>query len=144
MGSIYPRGNVLWLAFVDASGKRKCRSSGLLVGRESEARATLEAIERQVAAEIRHADEDFSGPPTVAAYARRFVKARKAAGVGSAPQEEARFRDYINPFEMDGAPFGLTMFGILCAISRRFKNRSWPLGRCATSTAICGPCFMRP
>src|SRR3954465_1329036 len=59
MGSIYPRGNVLWLAYQNAAGKRVCKSSGLLVGHEPDARATLAAIERQVAAELRAGEGAF-------------------------------------------------------------------------------------
>lgn len=113
MGSVYPRGNILWLAWVDprvkdkkGKPKRCLKSSGLPVGQEDEARATLEAIERQVLAEIRQDEEGFSGPPTVAGYARKFIKTRRAAGVGSAGQEEARLRDYVNPFEVEGTTLG--------------------------------------
>lgn len=106
MGSVYPRGNVLWLAFVDASGKRRCRSSGLLVGNEKEAASTLKMIERQISAEARNGEGVEMGPPTVAGYARRFVKRRKVEGVGIAGIEGARFESYVFPFIADGTPFG--------------------------------------
>jgi integrase len=104
MGSVYLRGDVLWLAYLDASGKRRCVSSGLRAGMESDARAALRAVEREVSKQIRDGTVD-EGPLTVVSYGRRFCAARKRAGVGVADDEEARFRNYIAPFragELDG------------------------------------------
>lgn len=45
-GSIYARGNKLWLAYYDAMGRRQQRSSGLSVGQETQAHELLAALNR--------------------------------------------------------------------------------------------------
>lgn len=105
MGGIYPRGNILWCWWFDASGKRIPKSTGLPVGQEKEALRTLSAIERRVAAEVEHAPEDRQGPPTVGSYGTKFFAARIKAGIDIAKIEAGRFATYIKPFKVAGAPF---------------------------------------
>ena len=49
MGSLYKRGNTLWVAFKDQSGQRVCRSSGYKVGQEAAAEALLAELDRKAA-----------------------------------------------------------------------------------------------
>lgn len=51
MGTVYPRGHKLWLAFYDAKGVRQWQPSGYRVGEEAAALEVLKAIEERVAAE---------------------------------------------------------------------------------------------
>lgn len=48
MGSVYARGNKLWLAFIDYEGKRRLRASGYVVGQEDAARKLLAKVEERV------------------------------------------------------------------------------------------------
>jgi len=48
MGSVYARGNVLWVAFRGADGKRHCASTKLRVGQEHLAREILAKVEATV------------------------------------------------------------------------------------------------
>ena len=41
MGTIYTRGNKLWIGYFDSNGKRICKSSGYAVGQEKRAQSLL-------------------------------------------------------------------------------------------------------
>src|ERR1051325_3754888 len=49
MGSLYKRGNTLWVAFKDQAGKRVCRSSGYKIGQEAAAEAVLAELNQKAA-----------------------------------------------------------------------------------------------
>jgi integrase len=63
MGSLYTRGNTLWVAFKDHSGKRVCKSSGYKVGQEAAAEALLAELVRKAAEQV-PAETDEAVRPT--------------------------------------------------------------------------------
>lgn len=111
MSSIYARGGrspgarqTLWVAFQDANGIRRCRSTGYRFTKSStpeerelayvQAKAVLKEIQDQVAAER---DRAANGPLTLARYAGRWVAGRKARRLATARDDEARLRDHVLP-----------------------------------------------
>lgn len=123
MASIYARGEVLWMNFKNQLGRRECRSTGLRVGQEAQARELAAEVERQ-ATEVRGttaktrrrgpdappviAPKDAIVPPraphigheardgalTVEQYGEQWIKRRKKA---SATQEAAQLRTHVFP-----------------------------------------------
>jgi integrase len=99
MGSVYPRGSKLWLAFKDENGKRRLEPTGLPVGQETKARKILESIERRIAANKKLSALGVeTGPLTVARYAAHWIADRKQRKVGTARKEEYRFKVYVFSF----------------------------------------------
>jgi integrase len=94
MGSVYKRGNKLWIGYIDAAGKQRCVSSGLDVGQEREARKLLEKIEVQIAAGTAPAE---SGPMTVERFGERWIAERKKLGLRDVSTEEGRLRKHVYP-----------------------------------------------
>jgi hypothetical protein len=72
MGSVYARGNVLWVAYKEVGGKRVCRSTPFKVGQEVQARAWLVEAERAVDA----GESPKLGPMTVGQWADRWFAKR--------------------------------------------------------------------
>ena len=95
MGSVYRRGQKLWIVFRDSEGKRHHRSSGLAVGREKQARALLDEVERQVA---QGATYEVLSPAevTVKAYAMGWLK-RRAERVKTSQDETTRITKHALP-----------------------------------------------
>ena len=73
MGSVYPRGNKLWIAYRDATGKRRCRATRLQVGQEALARDLLAKVEATLGAGD-SAPTGKAAPPTVAEAARFYLE----------------------------------------------------------------------
>lgn len=96
MGSVFrrPGSRFLWIAYVDAAGERRQVSSK--TSDEKQAEALLDELERRVEAQKDSGLVEDSGPLTVGKYARKWVRDRKARGVGSANDDEARLR-YVLP-----------------------------------------------
>jgi hypothetical protein len=88
MGSIYTRGNTLWIAFLEADGKRRLVSSGLQVGSESKAHKLLEELERKVATGFVPMAETEN--ETVNQYLDRWASRRHSAGMSDATHERQR------------------------------------------------------
>ena len=62
MGSVSARGESLWIKFNGVSGKVVRRPSGVRRGQETEARAVLSEVERQVVVERADLERDRSWP----------------------------------------------------------------------------------
>lgn len=95
MGSVYKRqrSRFWWVSFKDVHGRFRDVSA------ETEDRAKAERflrdLERRVRAEIEAGVTEQTGPMTLSRYADRWIAERKARGVASARDDEARFRDYV-------------------------------------------------
>ena len=96
MGTIYRRGDSLWLGFKDASGRWRYKASGFGVGEESRAKKLLEKIEAKVAAGVAHGTEQ-QGPVTVARFADRWIDDRRKLGLEDTDNDLARLRYHILP-----------------------------------------------
>ncbi len=97
MGSVYPRGQVLWLAYVNEAGKRVCQSTGLRIGAEEKAAEVLDIIERRVAASRSLGGEhEPLGPATVRQYAAHWIADRKRRGLSTAVDDESRLRHVLS------------------------------------------------
>jgi len=94
MGTVYARGDLLWLAFKGPDGTRVYRSSGFRLGEERRAKAALQAIEDTVA---RRRELPHAGVQTLASFCELWVQARKARGLTSARDDNARLRDHVLP-----------------------------------------------
>lgn len=100
MSCVYPRGPMWWLAFQDANGIRRCRSTEIPKGstpkdRERsllQAEALLREIERQVAEERA---AEANGVMTLAKYAGAWVASRRRRKITTAKDDEARLRDHV-------------------------------------------------
>lgn len=95
MGAIYTRGGRLWLTYTDAAGARIRTSSTYTTGQEALAEEALAIIERRVAAERRAGAE--AGPVTLKRYAAKWIAERRAAGTGSAADDDTRLKRYVLP-----------------------------------------------
>ncbi|MCA9679735.1 MAG: site-specific integrase [Kofleriaceae bacterium] len=94
---VYARGTRLWVRYQDAAGKTQYRSTGLKVGQEREARAMLDEIERQIAAERRPtlAVAPLAVSMSVAEFAAAWIQGRQhVAGV---KDEDARLKNHVLP-----------------------------------------------
>lgn len=78
MGTVYARGNKLWLGFIGPDGKRYMRSARLNVGQEAEARAKLAELETAIAARASTAPAPLT--QTVASWASTWSQRRVAKG----------------------------------------------------------------
>lgn len=94
MGSIYPRGNKLWLAYVDSDGERKLRPSGFSVGQEVEAKNLLAEVEKQIGASVRLGQ---TGPVTLRAFAKRWCADRVKEDFVTAKDEKRWVELHILP-----------------------------------------------
>ncbi len=121
MGSIYARGESLWLKYRSRSGKVLRKPSGYRKGQEADARAVLVEVERQVAAEVADeaatvrwptvvAPEPEAAPTTVAAsgqltvreYGEEWIKRRRGQ-VATVDNEESRLVLHVYPLIGDMA-----------------------------------------
>lgn len=94
-GSVYARGNVLWLAF-KVNGKRVLQSSGYRLGEEAKARAALARIRDRIAAGEAMGVADL-GPVTVSRFAEQWVTQREQAGVRSWKSDATHLRTHVLP-----------------------------------------------
>lgn len=92
MGTVYARGNVLWVGFVGPDGRWHYKSTGLRVGQEAEARRYLADIEAQIARGNRLAE---LGPLTVGEYGERWNARRIAHGQADAARGYRRFLKHL-------------------------------------------------
>ena len=95
MGSIYKRGNRLWLCFKDTTGKWRYKSTGLEASQRKKAKDVLDRIEARIAAG-KEVGEDNAGAVTVARYAARWIDERKVSGVRSVRDDETRLKHALN------------------------------------------------
>ncbi len=97
MGTVYPRGNQLWIGFYDpVAGKRVCKGTKYVVGQEAQARAALELIEEKLAAGAPVAG--LAGPATVKSFFWGGWHEARKKRVSSWRNDETRFRKHVEPF----------------------------------------------
>ncbi|MBI3203050.1 MAG: tyrosine-type recombinase/integrase [Myxococcales bacterium] len=94
MGTVYPRGNKLWLGYKDLDGRTKYASSGLTLGQEEQAKELLAEIEHRVEAE-RAAGATTDQPLTVQRYGKQWAELRRRRGVNNAPVDEGRLGNHV-------------------------------------------------
>jgi integrase len=96
MGTVYRRGNKLWIAFKDQEGRRAWKSTYLSVGEEKKAEKMLDALERKSEA-LRDFTAEANVPLTVSVYFERWIKERRDRGVGEVDRDEGRVRKFALP-----------------------------------------------
>lgn len=96
MGTVYKRGNKLWIGYIDLTGRQRCVSSGFSVGEETHANKLLKKIEAKLARE-RADGARPDGPLTVRRYAAQWIEARQREGLWSVRDDEARLRLHALP-----------------------------------------------
>ncbi len=108
MGSIFARGDRLYMHYKTVAGKWKQRRSDFVVGQEKEAERFLKDLEEEIEAAVKLGERD-EGPLTVRRYLDKWSTARRSKGVGSAKDDEARIKLHILPVVVDkttGKAFG--------------------------------------
>ncbi len=95
MGSIYKRGNKLWLRFKGPDGKWTQSPSGFELGQETQAREALRRLEDRISANVEFG-EPQKGPVTVARYAQRWLEQRRGL-VADWKTDESRLRHHVLP-----------------------------------------------
>ncbi len=148
MGTIYARGNTLWVGHKDIRGKRICRPTEFRVGQEEQARKFLEAVERQVKAALEMGAAEL-GPVTVNRYAERWMMNRRERRVGSARDDETRLRRHAsrNLASSSLRTCGQGMSAPWSEGSRRKLGQartSSRRGPCGTCSAFCMGCSRMP
>src|SRR5216684_1832273 len=96
MGTVYARGNKLWIGYKDADGSRKYAPTKFIVGQESKAAKVLEAIERRIQATAGFG-EPALGPLTVKRYLASWIKDRRLRNVASAGDDQTRLQRHALP-----------------------------------------------
>jgi integrase len=96
MGSVYAKGDRLYLQYKDTAGKRLNRSSGFRVGEENDAKALLEEIERTVSAQT-ELGFTADSPATVAAYVNVWIESRKGLGLADWSNDKSRLELHVLP-----------------------------------------------
>ena len=96
MGSVYRRGNKLWIRFKGADGKWTQSTTDYSVGQERAARKLLSKVEDKIAAglELGEAEE---GPLTVARYAARWIEEREKLGLDDWTLDKSRLAHHVLP-----------------------------------------------
>ena len=94
MGSIYRRGNKLWLRYRDGAKRWRSAASGFDVGQEAEARKVLARVEERLEVGF-DITEGETGTPTLGQYAKRWVQEREAQGLPMAQENEQHLRLHI-------------------------------------------------
>jgi len=108
MGSIFARGERLYMHYKTVASNWKQRRTDFVVGQEKEAEKFLEQLEEQIEAAIALGERE-EGPMTVRRYFEKWSERRKAKGVASAKDDEARIRLHVLPVVVDkqtGQTFG--------------------------------------
>jgi len=138
MGSVFPRGNKLWLKYKNVAGRWINKPSQLDVGQEKDAANLLQKIERRVKARVEAGETEESGPSTVASFAKKWLAKRTTT---TADDDKSRLNGHALPFL---GPFQLDE--VRPRHIRELVGRSWleassRRGASATSMACCTRCF---
>ena len=96
-GTVYPRGNILWLAYVDELGVRQAVSTGLPVGEEKKAQKILDGVLRRVDAVKAAGVSGQAGPLTFVRYLKRWSDARRERELSNADADERRLQIHAVP-----------------------------------------------
>jgi len=108
MGSIFARGNRLYMHYKTVAGKWKQRRSAFVVGQEKEAEKFLKNLEEGIDAAIKLGERD-EGPLTVARYHAKWSAGRISNGVASAKDDDTRIKLHVLAVVVDketGKTFG--------------------------------------
>jgi integrase len=101
MGTVYARGEKLWLGFKDSSGKWRYKAAGFAVGQEKQAEKLLKQIETQVEAEQRFATSDEPtkprGPVTLRMFTERWLKDRERRRIRDVTNDRGRLTKHVLP-----------------------------------------------
>jgi hypothetical protein len=87
MGSIFRRGNKLWIKYKNVAGKWINKPSGLDIGQEQQVKVLLKKTEANVRVRIEAGETEKEGPLTVEKYAERWLATREARGLTSASED---------------------------------------------------------
>ncbi len=102
MGSVFPRGNKLWLKYKNVAGRWINKPSQLDVGNEKDAANLLQKIERRVKARVEAGETEESGPSTVASFAKKWLAKRTTTTAGD---DKSRLNGhalpFLGPFQLD-------------------------------------------
>lgn len=96
MGSLYAKGEMLYVQYKDLGGKRRNRSSGFRVGDEKEATKILQEIERTILAQ-REVGFTENSPPTVSAFVEHWAESRKQLGLADWKNDKRRLELHVLP-----------------------------------------------
>src|SRR5581483_5568438 len=108
MGSIFARGNRLYMHYKTVAGKWKQRRSNFVVGQEKEAEKFLKDLEEGIESAIKLGEQE-EGPLTVRRYHEKWSASRTSNGVSSAKDDAARIKLHVLPVVIDkstGQAFG--------------------------------------
>jgi integrase len=100
VGSLYVRGNKIWIRYKDETGKWVGAPTESRPGEERRARRHLASIEGHVKASIEaktKSDVRPGAPLTVAAYVKRWLADRARLGLRSVPDDTSRMNLHILP-----------------------------------------------
>ncbi len=89
MGTIYPRGQKLWIGYKDTRGEWKYAPTPYRLGEEKQARKVLDTIEARVEAEIAFGVRD-EGELTVGRYKDKWLERRRARGLSDVKTDAGR------------------------------------------------------
>ncbi len=92
----YLRGQVWWVGYVDLDGTEKQRSTGCSVAQEDKAERVRRTIETRLTARARVVGEE-GGPLTVRRWAKVWIDGRKARGISTASDYQARLELHVFP-----------------------------------------------
>ena len=100
MGSVFARGERLYMHYKTVAGRWKQRRTDFVVGQEKEAEKFLEELEEQIRAPVELGERE-EGPMTVRRYFERWSERRKHKGVASAKDDDTRIRLHVLPVVVD-------------------------------------------
>ena len=92
-GTVYRRGQKLWIGFKAPDGRWTYSATGLPVGQEAEARRLLE----QVKVRARGLPRLRPSEQTVGGYFERWIEGRRAEGIRSVDDEATRLSKHVLP-----------------------------------------------
>jgi integrase len=107
MGSIFARGNRLYMHYKTVDGKWKQRCTDFKVGEEKEAQTFLKELERQIEAAVELGERE-EGPLTVERYGAKWIAGRRGR-TETWKDDEARLKLHVYPVVVDkdtGLTFG--------------------------------------
>jgi hypothetical protein len=110
MGSVFRRGNKLWLKYKTIAGKWVNKPAKLDVGQERQAHTLLKKTEAKIAARIQAGERD-EGPLTVERYGKKWIEQRDTNTV---KDDAARLENHVYP----------VLGGLVLMSARATSNRS--------------------
>jgi integrase len=93
-GSVFPRGEILWVKFRGIDGRTHSRSTGLRIGQEADARALLTRTLKEVRSLVARGE---TGPLTVRAWSSVWLEQRRLRGRQSVDEWGQRLKVHVLP-----------------------------------------------